>query len=242
MAVAANMELVTFPAPMVVAKLPVPEPVTSPVKVMVWSPVLVPETVALSEAVKVFPSAMVKVALEAGAVMATLFMEVAVATPRVGVTKVGEEANTNVPEPVSSEITPANSEEVVAAKALSLLVVYTPFVTVPAFPEILPVIVELKVFVPAKVCVPVVTIPGFVPSAGAKLKVVLEILAPFAVELPATEPIVVTPPEEGVDQEMVPDPLVLNTCPEVPSVFGKVIVPVVNFPEVATEVTLEFPS
>jgi len=101
---------------------------------------------------------------------------------------------------------------------------------------------ELNVFAPAKVCVPVVTIPGFVPSAGAKLKVVLEILAPFAVELPATEPIVVTPPEEGVDQEMVPDPLVLNTCPEVPSVFGKVIVPVVNFPEVATEVTLEFPS
>ena len=211
MAVAANMELVTFPDPMVVAKLPVPEPVTSPVKVMVWSPVFVPETVALSEAVKVFPSAIVKVALEVGAVIATLFIDVAVATPKVGDTKVGEEANTNAPEPVSSEITPANSEEVVAAKALSLLVVYTPFVTVPAFPEILPVIVELKVFVPANVCVPVVTIPGFVPSAGAKLKVVLEILAPFAVELPATEPIVVTPPADGVVQVGEPPADTVNT-------------------------------
>jgi hypothetical protein len=49
--------------------------------------------------------------------------EVAEATPKVGVTKVGEVANTNAPEPVSSEITPANSDEVVADKALNLLVV-----------------------------------------------------------------------------------------------------------------------
>ncbi len=42
-----------------------------------------------SETVKVFPSATVKVELVAGAVIVTLFTEVAVATPKVGVTKVG---------------------------------------------------------------------------------------------------------------------------------------------------------
>ena len=45
---------------------------------------------------------------------------VARAAPRVGVTRVGLLAKTKEPEPVSSEITPANSEEVVAANALSL--------------------------------------------------------------------------------------------------------------------------
>ncbi len=49
--------------------------------------------------------------------------EVAEATPKVGVTKVGEVANTKVPEPVSSLMTPANSEDVVADKALNLFVV-----------------------------------------------------------------------------------------------------------------------
>lgn len=37
------MSEVTLPLPMVVANEPVPEPVTSPVKVMVWSPVFDPE-------------------------------------------------------------------------------------------------------------------------------------------------------------------------------------------------------
>ena len=41
----ANMALVTLRAPMAVAKLPVPVPVTSPVRVIVWSPVLVPDAV-----------------------------------------------------------------------------------------------------------------------------------------------------------------------------------------------------
>ncbi len=49
--------------------------------------------------------------------------EVAEATPKVGVTNVGEVANTKAPEPVSSLMTPANSEDVVADKALNLLVV-----------------------------------------------------------------------------------------------------------------------
>lgn len=34
---------VTRPVPIVVANVPVPEPVTSPVKVIVWSPVFVPD-------------------------------------------------------------------------------------------------------------------------------------------------------------------------------------------------------
>ena len=40
--------------------------------------------------------------------------------PSAGVTRVGLVANTRAPEPVSSEIFPANSADVVAANALSL--------------------------------------------------------------------------------------------------------------------------
>lgn len=49
--------------PMVAAKLPVPLPATSPVKVIVWSPVFVPDTEASSGTVSVFevvPPAIVK--------------------------------------------------------------------------------------------------------------------------------------------------------------------------------------
>ena len=61
----------------------------------------VPANVSELEAVSVLPSAMVSVALVAGAVMATLFTLVAEATPSVGVVKEGEVANaTTVPEPV----------------------------------------------------------------------------------------------------------------------------------------------
>jgi hypothetical protein len=52
-------------------------------------------------------------------------MLVAVATPSTGVTSVGVLANTNAPLPVSSEITPASSAEVVAASADNLSVVTT---------------------------------------------------------------------------------------------------------------------
>ena len=48
---------------------------------------------------------------------------VALATPKVGVTKVGLVAKTKVPDPVSSEIFPANSAEVVDHRSLILLVV-----------------------------------------------------------------------------------------------------------------------
>lgn len=49
-------------------------------------------------------------------------MLVAKATPSVGVTRVGLVANTRAPVPVSSEITPLSSEDVVDANTLSLSV------------------------------------------------------------------------------------------------------------------------
>ena len=93
--------VVTTASAKVVAKLSVPVPVTAPVNVMVWSPVLVPLTVALFVALKVFPSAMVNVADVVGVVIATLLRLIAVATPNVGVTKVGLVSITNLdPVPV----------------------------------------------------------------------------------------------------------------------------------------------
>ena len=53
-------------------------------------------------------SASHKVAPVDAAVKNILFILVAVATPKTGVTKVGVLANTNAPEPVSSEMTPAS--------------------------------------------------------------------------------------------------------------------------------------
>ena len=61
-----------------------------------------PVKVSVLLAVKVLPSAIVNVEPVAGAVMATLLMLVADATPNVGVTSVGLVANTNEPVPVSS--------------------------------------------------------------------------------------------------------------------------------------------
>ena len=75
----------------------------------------VPVKVRVLLAVRVFPSAIVKVALAAGSVITTLLTDVADATPRVGVVRLGLVANTRDPEPVSSEIMPANCDEVVDA-------------------------------------------------------------------------------------------------------------------------------
>jgi hypothetical protein len=61
----------------------------------------VPVNARLLLTVNVLPSAIVNVALVAGAVKDTLLMLVAVATPSVGVTNVGLVANTNSPDPVS---------------------------------------------------------------------------------------------------------------------------------------------
>jgi hypothetical protein len=54
------------------------------------------------EVIKLPPSAIVRVALVVGAVIATLLIDVAVATPKTGVTKVGLVAKTLTPVPVSS--------------------------------------------------------------------------------------------------------------------------------------------
>ena len=65
-------------------------------------------------------------------------------------------------------------------------------VDIPAapFPTDMPLTVksELNVFAPAKVCAPVVTIPPFVPSAGASFNSPEVIVAPLAVEVPLIVP------------------------------------------------------
>ena len=61
LSIGANFGLMTDEAEIVVAKLPVPEPVTSPVRVMVWLPVLVPvmaSSLVLSAAL-ILPAALV---------------------------------------------------------------------------------------------------------------------------------------------------------------------------------------
>ena len=55
--------------------------------------------------------------------MITPLIDVHVATPMLGVTSVGDVANTSDPVPVSSEITPRSCAEVVAANAPRLLLV-----------------------------------------------------------------------------------------------------------------------
>ena len=92
----------------------------------------VPVKVSVLLAVNVLPSAIVNVEPVAGAVNATLLIDVAVATPSAGVTSVGVFANTNAPVPVSSEMTPANCADVVAANCDRLPLLYT---TVPPAPN-----------------------------------------------------------------------------------------------------------
>jgi hypothetical protein len=73
-------------------------------KVRLVAPVAVRVVVYAPLVARVEPSAKVKVADDAGAVIATLLTEVAVATPIVGVTRVGLVARTAEPEPVTAEI------------------------------------------------------------------------------------------------------------------------------------------
>lgn len=68
----------------------------------------VPASVSVLLAVSVFPFAIVSIAEVAGAVIVTLLMLVAVATPIVGVTSVGEPSKTNFPVPEAPvEATPS---------------------------------------------------------------------------------------------------------------------------------------
>lgn len=75
------------------------------------------DRVTFPETVSAAPLEIVSVALVAGAVIVTLLMLVAVATPRTGVTSVGVFAKTKAPVPVSSLIFPASSEEEQDAKS-----------------------------------------------------------------------------------------------------------------------------
>ena len=68
----------------------------------------VPARVSELLAISVLPSATARVDEVAGAVIAILLMEVALATPRTGVTRVGVPANTKLPVPVAPvEVTPS---------------------------------------------------------------------------------------------------------------------------------------
>ena len=69
-------------------------------KVILVAPVDVKVMELAPEVAKVEPSTKVNVAPVAGAVIVILFIDVAVATPKVGVVKVGEVAKTMLPEPV----------------------------------------------------------------------------------------------------------------------------------------------
>jgi hypothetical protein len=69
----------------------------------------------------------------------------------VGVTKAGLVANTKEPEPVSLEMTPANSALVVAAKALNLLAVYATVPPVPKATELASVPVRVRVLLAVRV-------------------------------------------------------------------------------------------
>ena len=78
----------------------------------------VPVNVSVLLAVSVLPLATVKVPVEL--VIVSPLILVAVAAPRLGVVREGLVAKTNAPEPVSSEITPASCEDVVAANCANV--------------------------------------------------------------------------------------------------------------------------
>src|SRR5882672_1892339 len=75
----------------------------------------VPARVSVLLTVSVLPSAIVSVALVAGAVIATLLRDVAVATPSVGVTSAGDVLKTAAPVPVGLLSVAKSWAEVVAA-------------------------------------------------------------------------------------------------------------------------------
>jgi hypothetical protein len=83
-------------------------------------------------------------------------------------------------------------------KPPAILVVVVAVDAVVALPDKLPiklgaVILLLNVFAPAIVCVPLVTIPPLVPSAGERVNVVPLIVAPFILEVPLIDPTVLAP-------------------------------------------------
>ena len=90
---------------------------------------------------------------------------------------------------------------------------FTSIASEPAATERFP----LTVLSPANVCVPVVIIPPFVPSAGVRLITPDVRVAPFAFELP---PIAPNEIEAGVIHDNVPLPVVDKTWPLAPWALG----------------------
>lgn len=161
--------------------------------------------------IRVLPSAMVRVAEVAGAVIATLLMEVAVATPRTGVVRVGLVAKTRRPDPVSS---------VTAAARLALEGVARKVATFAPRPE-----------TPVEMGRPVqlVRVPeAGVPRTGAtRVSAVPSVVAPV---MPPKAPAllywtwVFEPPgeAEAVAHERTPEPSVWRNWEGVPSSTGRV--------------------
>ena len=109
------------------------------------------------------------------------------------------------------------------------------FISPPPIPIVNPfaTISELNVFAPANVCAPVVTTPPNEALAGCKFSVVPEIVAPLAFAVDPIADIVVTP--VGAE-ETQPDPLEVNTLPDVPGLV-KPVPPL----EIAMVVPLQVP-
>jgi hypothetical protein len=97
--------------------------------------------------------------------------------PNAGVTRVGDVANTKAPLPVSSEITPANCNEVVAANTLRLLPVV---VNVPAVGSVTleaAVVVRVNAKAPAVVRVELLANVKVAAVAGAVTVTLLKLVA-----------------------------------------------------------------
>src|SRR5262249_46216849 len=115
------------PAAIVVAKVPVPEPVTSPVRVMVWSPVLVPERLepvtapeAATEVGVMLPRPTVMVPLVVIGLVperVTPCAAARVALVTVPVPPVAERTPTAIDSPVPTLTTPATEPDAVGSVA-----------------------------------------------------------------------------------------------------------------------------
>ena len=88
-----------------------------------------PVNVNVLLAVKVLPSAIVSVDAVAGAVIVTLFIDVAVATPNVGVTRVGLVAITTLPVPVAAPQASYSASQ--SAAVVSVVPIQVKFTVVP---------------------------------------------------------------------------------------------------------------
>lgn len=147
--------------------------------------------------VKVFPSATVKVALVAGAVMESLLTDVAEAAPILGVVKAGLVANTAAPVPCSSERAPdklADEMEPLASVkivplALGRVMVRVPEVEAPVIKKLLvpgvPEVPESLISCQGLALVPKSRVPT-VPATkeafmATEAKLDKEVLAPFPV-------------------------------------------------------------